>query len=88
LEDLSTRLRDDFGSGYSVPNLRNMRQFYQAYPALIGNPGIRYAARSESPADDFSNNPAKILHAVRGESSASSEAENSDAVLLRRFLGQ
>lgn len=48
LEDLSTRLKDDFGAGYSVQNLRNMRQFYQTYPVLVDASQIRYALRSES----------------------------------------
>jgi len=37
---LSKRLTADFGKGFTVANLRNMRQFYQAFP-------IRYALRSE-----------------------------------------
>lgn len=32
LERLSRRLGEHFGRGYSVPNLRNMRQFYLAFP--------------------------------------------------------
>jgi hypothetical protein len=40
LRELSKRLKKDFGSGYSQPNLRNFRQFYLLYP-------IRYALRSE-----------------------------------------
>jgi len=37
---LSKRLTDEFGEGFKVSNLRNMRQFYQVFP-------IRYALRSE-----------------------------------------
>jgi hypothetical protein len=37
---LSQRLTEEFGKGFSVANLRNMRQFYQAFP-------IRYTLRSE-----------------------------------------
>lgn len=37
---LSERLTADFGSGFTERNLRNMRQFYQAFP-------IRHALRSE-----------------------------------------
>jgi len=48
LADLSRRLKDEFGAGYSVPNLRNMRQFYQSFPALLHASEIRYALRSES----------------------------------------
>ena len=37
---LSKRLTDEFGEGFNVSNLRNMRQFYQVFP-------IRSALRSE-----------------------------------------
>ena len=32
LENLSTKLADDFGRGFSYANLRNFRQFYLTYP--------------------------------------------------------
>ncbi len=47
LEDLAKRLKNEFGAGFSVPNLRNMRQFYIAFPSLIDAAQIRYALRSE-----------------------------------------
>ena len=34
LEMLSQRLSDEFGKGFDVSNLWNMRQFYQTYPIL------------------------------------------------------
>ena len=37
---LSERLTKEFGKGFTISNLRNMRQFFQAFP-------IRYALRSE-----------------------------------------
>jgi predicted nuclease of restriction endonuclease-like (RecB) superfamily len=37
---LSERLTKEFGKGFTVANLRNMRQFYQTFP-------IRYALRTE-----------------------------------------
>ena len=40
LKALSERLTAEFGKGYSVQGLRNMRQFYQSFP-------IRSALRSE-----------------------------------------
>ncbi|MES2832902.1 MAG: PDDEXK nuclease domain-containing protein [Pseudomonadota bacterium] len=40
LEQLSTRLTDEFGKGFDVTNLRSMRRFYQAFP-------IRDAVRLE-----------------------------------------
>lgn len=44
LEDLAKRLTEEFGRGYSVQSLRNMRQFYMVFP-------IRSAVRSESTKD-------------------------------------
>ena len=41
IEDLSGRLTERYGQGFSVPNLKNFRQFFQAYPgrgASIGYP--------------------------------------------------
>ncbi len=35
LRDVSGRLRDEYGSGYSVDNLELFRRFYREYPALI-----------------------------------------------------
>ncbi len=40
IEGLAVRLTEDFGNGFGVANLRNMRQFYLAFP-------IRDALRSE-----------------------------------------
>jgi len=40
LSFLSERLTTEFGKGFTVANLRNMRQFYHTFP-------IRYALRSE-----------------------------------------
>jgi len=40
LQFLAERLTADFGKGFKVSNLRNMRRFYQMFP-------IRYALRSE-----------------------------------------
>jgi predicted nuclease of restriction endonuclease-like (RecB) superfamily len=43
ITELSRRLGDEFGRGFSIANLRNFRQFYQTFPGL----GKRYALRSE-----------------------------------------
>ncbi|NHM16492.1 DUF1016 family protein [Eggerthellaceae bacterium zg-887] len=40
LKYLSEQLTEEFGKGFTLANLRNMRQFYQVFP-------IRYALRSE-----------------------------------------
>ena len=47
MEGISAKLTRDYGSGYSVQNLRLIRQFYLMYPALIAGQEIRYAPRSE-----------------------------------------
>ena len=36
IQDLAERLRLDYGSGYSVPNLKFFRKFYLEYPRLPG----------------------------------------------------
>jgi hypothetical protein len=41
LEDLSRRLTTDFGRGFTITNLRYMRQFFLAFP-------IHHAVRDES----------------------------------------
>ncbi|MBL9178270.1 MAG: DUF1016 family protein [Verrucomicrobiaceae bacterium] len=43
IRDLARQLGDEFGSGLSVANLKNFRQFYLTYPVL----GKSYALRSE-----------------------------------------
>ena len=45
---LAERLQADFGSGYSYPNLKLIRQFYLAYPELLAGGAIGYAPRSQS----------------------------------------
>jgi predicted nuclease of restriction endonuclease-like (RecB) superfamily len=67
IEDLSIKLRHEFGTGYSVQNLRFIRQFYLTYPILLGDSKIRYALRSESSINgNFKKHT--IPHAVRSES--------------------
>ena len=40
LQELSAQMTSDFGKGFTVANLKNMRQFYQTFPNS-------YALRSE-----------------------------------------
>ncbi|VGO22540.1 PDDEXK nuclease domain-containing protein [Pontiella sulfatireligans] len=47
VEELSTRLTERFGRGFSIANLKNFRQFYQAYPQRMD--GIGYPAGSQFP---------------------------------------
>ena len=35
VEDLSKRLSERYGSGFSIANIKNFRQFYQAYPQRL-----------------------------------------------------
>lgn len=48
LKALADKLRAEFGAGYSYANLKLMRQFYLAFPSLLGEAGIGYAVRGES----------------------------------------
>lgn len=45
LENLSLYLTQQFGRGFTVANIKNMRQFYLTYPDFLDK--IRYALRSE-----------------------------------------
>lgn len=65
-EELSAELARDFGGGYSVQNLRLIRQLYLTYPLLIPKPQIRYALRSES-ASRLAARSSDIRYAVRSE---------------------
>jgi len=48
LTDLAKRFKHDSVPGYSVQNLRYMRQFYLTYSQLIPTDAIRHALRGES----------------------------------------
>ena len=71
LADLSARLKQDFGTGYSVDNLEMFRRFYREYPTLISEamsqkldvPVISDAPRRKLPPEET-----LIGHALRGES--------------------
>lgn len=58
LAELSTRLRKEYGNGYSVDNLESCRRFYQNYPALISEALPRKLG--------FSQDGSKKGHALRG----------------------
>lgn len=47
VEDLSARLTERYGVGFSVPNLKNFRQFYQAYPLRCVPIGYPPGSQSE-----------------------------------------
>jgi hypothetical protein len=48
LQNLSQRLTSEFGAGYSVQNVKFIRQFYLEYPGLMSSRDIGYALRSQS----------------------------------------
>lgn len=53
VESLSIRLTERYGKGFSVPNLKSFRQFYQAY--LDRCPSISYPAGSQSGVQSISS---------------------------------
>lgn len=50
LEGLAVRLKDKYGPGYSLQNLRYFRQFYLTFQHLLSTEQIRHAVRGESKA--------------------------------------
>jgi len=71
LADLSARLKQDFGAGYSVDNLEMFRRFYREYPTIISEamsrkfnvPIISDAPRRKLPPEET-----LIGHALRSRS--------------------
>ena len=77
LEDLSRRLTERYGKGYSVTNLKNLRTFHLVYANRL--PGIRHLA-----SDEFGSH-----HEPRGESdlaekSHTSCGESSEVAAIRQ----
>ena len=63
LEGLAARLKKDFGEGYSIQNLRYMRQFHLEYPHLLDHFSIHHTLRG-----DFNQEMSdSIHHTARGE---------------------
>lgn len=67
LDDLASRLKKDFGSGYSVQNLRYIRQFYLVYQNLLLNSQIHHAL-SGNLSQAFQSEALDIHHSARGKS--------------------
>jgi predicted nuclease of restriction endonuclease-like (RecB) superfamily len=63
LEGLAANLKEDFGEGYSVQNLRYMRQFHLEYPHLIDHSPIHHTLCGDSGNDKS----ASIPHTPCGE---------------------
>lgn len=68
LEGLAARLKEDFGEGHSVQNLRYIRQFYSEYPHLLDHSPIRHTLRG----DFRSELSGSIRHTVCGKSAPES----------------
>lgn len=66
IANLSEKLQTEYGNGYSIQNLRYMRQFYLEYPALIAAHMIHHAVRGELEATEGKSS-FEIRHAVRSE---------------------
>jgi predicted nuclease of restriction endonuclease-like (RecB) superfamily len=58
IADLSARLTERYGQGFSVPNLKNFRQFFQAYSERCASIGYPVGSQSSGPT---------ILHPEGGE---------------------
>ena len=76
LQELSLRLKREFGNGYSVDNLELFRRFYREFPALISETpprelpqtSISDAVRRKLPPDSAAKVNAEILYAPRMDS--------------------
>ncbi|MGH8192430.1 MAG: PDDEXK nuclease domain-containing protein, partial [Rhodanobacteraceae bacterium] len=80
LAQLAAQLQRAGVTGHSAQNLRYMRQFYLAYPALIEARAIRHAPRGKLEAAPEMRLPEK-RHALRGKSRAAIVVEGTGAGL-------
>lgn len=65
IDELSTRLTAQYGSGFSRANLKNFRQFYLAYPNRIGYPAgslLEQAQLAPSIGDPLGSESAQGFH--------------------------
>ena len=80
LNELAARLTGEFGNGFSVSNLRYMRQFYLAYPERIAP--IRQTVSGEFPAFPIAQTLTAPIHqTLSGELRTSAEATYKPFVL-------
>lgn len=68
LEELSRKLTQDFGVGYSVQGLRYMRQFYLEFPGLVRALPIRHTVCGKLPLLATATSADEIRHTPCGES--------------------
>ena len=73
VEDLSVRLKERYGKGFSVPNLKNFRQFFQAYSERCASIGYQVGSQSSGPV---------IQHPIGVESSSRPIPNPSDKELV------
>jgi predicted nuclease of restriction endonuclease-like (RecB) superfamily len=64
IEELSRKLKRDYGAGYSATNLKLFRQFFLAYPKLIGK-RISHTPSDELSLGDERNSPILALSQAR-----------------------
>ena len=80
LNELAARLAAEFGNGFSVSNLRYMRQFYLAYPERIAP--IRQTVSGEFPAFPIDQTLSAPIHqTLSGELQTSAEATYKTFIL-------
>ena len=65
IAELSGKLTRDYGTGYSIQNLKYIRQFYLTYPKLVGNTEIGHALRGQSAGRKVETR--EKFHALRGK---------------------
>ncbi|AIL13681.1 hypothetical protein IM40_09620 (plasmid) [Candidatus Paracaedimonas acanthamoebae] len=56
IANISRKLCENYGRGFSISNVRNMRQFYLEYDLLKSEYPIHYTVCSESQAPEFTSN--------------------------------
>ncbi|MBI4720567.1 MAG: hypothetical protein HY770_04990 [Chitinivibrionia bacterium] len=86
LSDLSRRLTQRYGSGFSVPNLQNFRKFYLAYTErVVSDHNIQYPAGTKSGTGQIQypvgtkSQDAPIPHPPDGESGEKQRPEGSES---------
>lgn len=72
--ELSQKLKEEYGIGYSIQNLKYIRQFYLTYSRLVVNAEIGHALRGQSAGTESVTT--KKIHAWRGKSNAADISEN------------
>lgn len=73
---LSKRLGADYGTGYSAQNLAYMKQFYIAYPQLIGERDIFHALRGKSTESQQKGNNTTLSGILESRLQAEDETTN------------